>query len=189
MSYACTGEGQPPFAMQSVRASKRRSEDFEHDLPFVRRRSLPEGHEVPECCARSCGVPAAHALTGDLATLLHMPIAALDLGVPACRVEELATEEAHAMHDITHCPSLDLNLDANAWPAAPPPSPMSRPPPAMPAFGLGLTRQNSFAPTSLLTDSEAEKVRNTHGRCAAALRRLARRTLHARAVRCHASAM
>ena len=87
----------------------------------------------------------------------------------------MAAEEARALRDISLDGRLDLSL-GDCAPKAARQSPM----PCMPSFGLGLMRQRAFAPASVLTEVELAARHEEHGRCAAALGRLVRRSNHAR---------
>ena len=92
------------------------------------------------------------------------------------KVERVAAEEARALRDISLAGRLDLSLGDSAVFKATRQPPM----PCMPSFGLGLMRQRAFAPASVLTEVELAARHEEHGRCAAALGRLVRRSNHAR---------
>ena len=130
----------------------------------------------------ACGCGAA-ALTGALRLILEVPQAVVlrRLGSELCArlngsgVEALARDQAQALEN------LETHLDALSHADAPLPSsriaPSSSKRNELPSFGLGLKRQKSMIPPTLLTDTEAAENTDALNRCAAALGRLARGSL------------
>merc|ERR1719379_2183130 len=99
----------------------------------------------------------------------------------------MISQEAHAEEDITRglealSPGFSEAEDSLSSPVSmmappPPPSPVAlHMPPPLPGFGMGLRRQASFAPPSVLTSAEVARQREVRGRCAAALGKLARQS-------------
>lgn len=155
---------------------KRRSSEVEESESDDSKRS----EEAEE---KSCG---ASALTGALSLMLDVPQrSVLEHVAPhfaarvTGRIEELAQAQAAQLDNID---SLGLealgHVDVAHPPEPPPPSRQSSssslPVPELPSFGLGLKRQKSMTPPSLLTEAEASENTAALHRCAAALKRLVR---------------
>lgn len=108
----------------------------------------------------------------DLATLLDCPTVMVPNLCSERSVEDELVEEHAAVSSL----ALEFNLsdglnDVSNGDQESPPVQM----PSMPAFGLGLIRQRSFAPACFLTEEEAEVQSDMRSRCAAAITRLVRR--------------
>ena len=95
-------------------------------------------------------------------------------------IHALVEAEMRCQDDITNGLGLMLTCDRDCDMAPPsrPPSPLLAQPTnaQLPCFGLGLRRQASFAPPSVLTETEVATQGELRKRCANAISKLARRS-------------
>ena len=184
--------------LHSAPQTRRGLLDMSDDASSIQASSAPNGGVVPQ---RDDDTIGAHVLTGALAILQEVPAndiiermeprwrAHLEGGVSA--VERLARSEARALDDamatftgmgmnMPHAAPIATSICLPARSSAQSTlvngesTPPSKPKNPLPSFGLGLKRQRSMCPPSLLTDEEEAHRVSELSRCASALGRLAR---------------
>lgn len=183
--------------MDEPRTPKRRASDHDsRDQSHCcqRRRTSPTLDSItpgafcmPPVVTTVAETPAS-VLRGDLAILIDTPQKLLMRQQPETLDESLATggtleamfaDEARAMHEL-NADGVGLSL---ADERVKPQEPMASSPAVacLPSFGLGLSRQRSFAPPEFLTDAENAELKGMQIRCVAAFGRLVRHAVRRKA--------